>query len=256
MPQDSRQRLRFHDFHARSYRARVRLRPRRIGVAVGNTPFGSHIRSHDRRRGEQRALRRDRRVDRRMAAWRAVVGIPVHASGAEQDMTFRARVCASARGPLRVGRRRVDDRYRPRPRKCSSRKRAMADATVGGNGTLPPSSPAGLISMSAARGLSSTAAGDASPRCRSRARRIGRAHGARHRARSAFVGSTRAGRWIADRLAKMLPGNHASRLHRRVVLSRRDYNRSGLKPNTRATSCPSTSRARRSSRRRRALHGP
>ena len=54
---------------------------------------------------------------------------------------------------------------------------------------------------------------------------------------AAFVGIYSGGAWIAERLAKMLPGNHAVGFID-VSYYRDDYNRSGLKPNTRRTELP------------------
>lgn len=54
---------------------------------------------------------------------------------------------------------------------------------------------------------------------------------------AAFVGIYSGGAWIAERLAKMLPGDHAVGFID-VSFYRDDYNRSGLKPNTRRTDLP------------------
>jgi pyrimidine operon attenuation protein/uracil phosphoribosyltransferase len=54
---------------------------------------------------------------------------------------------------------------------------------------------------------------------------------------AAFVGIYSGGAWIAERLAKMLAGEHAVGFID-VSFYRDDYNRSGLKPNTRRTALP------------------
>ena len=54
---------------------------------------------------------------------------------------------------------------------------------------------------------------------------------------AAFVGIYSGGAWIAERLAKMLPGEHQVGFID-VSFYRDDYNRSGLKPNTRRTALP------------------
>jgi pyrimidine operon attenuation protein/uracil phosphoribosyltransferase len=54
---------------------------------------------------------------------------------------------------------------------------------------------------------------------------------------AAFVGIYSGGAWIAERLATMLPGEHAMGFID-VSFYRDDYNRSGLKPNTRRTALP------------------
>jgi len=54
---------------------------------------------------------------------------------------------------------------------------------------------------------------------------------------AAFVGIYSGGAWIAERLAKMVPGNHVVGFID-VSFYRDDYNRSGLKPNTRRTELP------------------
>ena len=54
---------------------------------------------------------------------------------------------------------------------------------------------------------------------------------------AAFVGIYSGGAWIAERLAKMLPGEHPLGFID-VSFYRDDYNRSGLKPNTRRTALP------------------
>ena len=51
---------------------------------------------------------------------------------------------------------------------------------------------------------------------------------------AAFVGMYSGGAWIAERLAKMLPGEHAVGFID-VSFYRDDYDRAGLKPNTRRT---------------------
>jgi pyrimidine operon attenuation protein/uracil phosphoribosyltransferase len=51
---------------------------------------------------------------------------------------------------------------------------------------------------------------------------------------AAFVGIYSGGAWIAERLARMLPGEHALGFID-VSFYRDDYNRTGLKPNTRRT---------------------
>jgi pyrimidine operon attenuation protein/uracil phosphoribosyltransferase len=51
---------------------------------------------------------------------------------------------------------------------------------------------------------------------------------------AAFVGIYSGGAWIAERLATMLPGEHALGFID-VSFYRDDYNRTGLKPNTRRT---------------------
>ena len=54
---------------------------------------------------------------------------------------------------------------------------------------------------------------------------------------AAFVGIYSGGAWVAERLATMLPGEHALGFID-VSYYRDDYNRSGLKPNTRRTELP------------------
>ena len=54
---------------------------------------------------------------------------------------------------------------------------------------------------------------------------------------AALVGIYSGGAWIAERLASMLPGEHAVGFID-VSFYRDDYNRSGLKPNTRRTALP------------------
>jgi pyrimidine operon attenuation protein/uracil phosphoribosyltransferase len=54
---------------------------------------------------------------------------------------------------------------------------------------------------------------------------------------AAFVGIYSGGAWIAERLAKRIPGNHPVGFID-VSFYRDDYNRSGLKPNTRRTALP------------------
>jgi pyrimidine operon attenuation protein / uracil phosphoribosyltransferase len=54
---------------------------------------------------------------------------------------------------------------------------------------------------------------------------------------AAFVGIYSGGAWIAERLAEMLPGEHPVGFID-VSFYRDDFNRSGLKPNTRRTNLP------------------
>ena len=54
---------------------------------------------------------------------------------------------------------------------------------------------------------------------------------------AALVGIYSGGAWVAERLAKELPGTHALGFID-VSYYRDDYNRSGLKPNTRRTALP------------------
>jgi len=54
---------------------------------------------------------------------------------------------------------------------------------------------------------------------------------------AAFVGIYSGGAWVAGRLAQMLPGTHPVGFID-VAFYRDDYNRSGLKPNTRRTELP------------------